>query len=60
MTVPYTWGPVVKKKRLRCYLGLHSWTQHVREGQSWFECRRCGKYAAHARSIFGSTEFDRW
>jgi hypothetical protein len=40
-------------KKLRCYLGLHRWTKHVKAGESWFECRDCGKYADHASAIFG-------
>ena len=48
------------RKRLRCRLGLHGWAKQVREGESWMECRYCGKYADHARAIFGSPESDRW
>ena len=48
------------RKRLRCRLGLHRWAKHVREGESWMECRDCGKYADQARSIFGSSQARRW
>jgi hypothetical protein len=49
-----------KQKRVRCWLGLHSWTKFVREGESWMECRHCGKYADQARAIFGSSDSQRW
>ena len=48
------------KKKLRCWVGLHSWAKQVREGESWMECRHCGKYADQARSIFGSSDSQRW
>jgi hypothetical protein len=40
-------------KRLRCYLGLHRWTTHVKAGERWFECSDCGKYADPAAAIMG-------
>ena len=49
-----------KHKRLRCRLGLHRWVKVVREGESWMECKDCGKYADQARSIFGSSDSKRW
>ena len=50
----------MRRRRLRCLVGLHSWTKHVREGQSWLECRHCGKYVDQARAIFGSSDSQRW
>jgi len=38
-------------KRLRCYVGLHRWAQHVTEGESYLKCRDCGKYSDRASSI---------
>ena len=33
-------------KRLRCYLGLHSWQRIRTEDGQWFkECRACGKFS---------------
>jgi hypothetical protein len=50
----------MKRKPLRCRLGLHGWTKHVRAGQSWLECRHCGKYVDQARAIFGYRDSSRW
>jgi hypothetical protein len=50
----------MKRKPLRCRLGLHGWTKHVRAGQSWLECKHCGKYVDQARAIFGYRDSSRW
>ena len=47
-------------KRLRCWVGLHGWVKHVRAGESWLECRYCGKYVDQARAIFGASGSKRW
>ena len=47
-------------RKLRCWIGLHSWAKQVREGESWFECRYCGKYADHGRAIYGMSDSHRW
>ena len=50
----------MRRKPLRCRLGFHAWTKHVREGQSWLECPLCGKNVDQARSIFGYRDSSRW
>ena len=30
-------------KRLRCYLRSHRWVQKVQAGQTYYQCRDCGK-----------------
>ena len=39
-------------KRLRCYVGLHSYAARVIEDAHFYSCRYCGKYKETAQAIF--------
>jgi hypothetical protein len=38
-------------KKLRCYLGFHSWVERVNDGERYMTCRHCGTYTDKASSI---------
>lgn len=33
----------IRRKALRCYLGVHSWVLVMNEGERYEACRHCGK-----------------
>jgi uncharacterized C2H2 Zn-finger protein len=43
-----------------CRVGLHNLVEHVREGETYFTCRNCGKYFDKARAVLRSRGSARW
>ena len=41
---------------LACWIGRHEWTSHVKEGETYKACARCGKEPRRRRGIASREE----